>query len=92
MVVLNKDNIINHKDNLEKEEGLLPILVLPYINIKVYFDNLKRKKLFYNHIQKEIFLRREFIHTLPNEDLLIFEENELIDWLNNHKEYMDIIL
>lgn len=91
MIELNNDKIIKYKINLEKEDNLLPILLIRYININTYFSNLKKKNLF-NQIQKEMFSRRKKIYSLNNQDLLSFEENELIKWLSNHKEYEDIIL
>lgn len=92
MIKLDNDNIIKHKTNLEKEECLLPILLTIYIDNFNYINNLKKKNMFYGHIQNEIFERREKLQFMNYEDSANFEENEFYNFIKEHPEYEDIII
>lgn len=91
MFELDNTKIEKYKNKLEKEDNLIPLCLMIYINPYKYIHNLQKEGV-YDEVMGEMFKRREKIRTLSNNQTISFEEKELNSWLKEHKEYEDILL
>ena len=90
-MILNIGKVTEYKKELEDYNGLLPLLIIPYIDNGKYINNLKKKNLFYNHVQEEMFRVRRIIQFLSDESLWDYEKKELITWVENNPQYKDVV-
>ena len=92
MFELDEKKIEEYKSQLEKEDTLLPLVLMIYINPYKYINNLQKNNNAYMDVIGEMFNRRDLIRKYDTISLLSYEEKELKKWLEKHKEYEDILL
>lgn len=88
---LDYENLMKHVKKLEKYDGMLPIVLLSYLDISKYYKNLRKQKD-YDKITKDIHNRRTAIMYMDASEQLMFEEKELRDFIKDNPQYKDMII
>lgn len=79
---INHDKVLSKIDELNKINDYIPLMLMRYVSLD-YFDRATDKAL------KEYYKNRTALQVV--DDFNSFLEKDLTDWLNEHKEFEDII-
>ena len=83
---LNFDRLDERRDELERFDGMLPILL--YNNISL----INHEKYISDDIKQAYSDRREMYIKFNDEEAYEYEIEELLEWISNNPQFMDLIL
>ena len=88
---LDYENLMKHVKKLEKHDGLIPTVLMSYMDVDKYYKNLRKQKD-YDKITRDIHNRRNKLMYMDISEQLLFEEKELMDFIKDNPQYMDMII
>lgn len=83
--------LMDYVKELEKYDGMLPVVLLSYTDVDKYYKNLRKQKN-YDKITRDIHNRRNKIMFMDTDEQLVFEEKELTDFIKTNPKYTDMVI
>lgn len=76
-------------DTLNNYKGVIPKYLLPFVDLQVYYDNLKQSKV-YDKVQEEYYQIR--INRKKSNNREQYDNEEFIEWLKDNKTINELLI